>query len=62
MSIFGAIFVASSGRWIAFDEEMRTSLSEHDTLAEALNACRQYLEIEMRHNAVRPLRPIRRAA
>ena len=48
MSIFGAALEASTGRWIAFNEETLTSLSEHDTEAEALDACRRYLEREMR--------------
>ena len=46
MSIFGTAFDASTGRWIAFNEETLTSLSEHDTKADALNACR--FEREMR--------------
>jgi len=48
MSIFGSIFVASTGRWIAFDDETLSSLSEHDTEIEALEACRRYLEQQMR--------------
>ena len=32
MSIFGAALDASTGRWIAFNEETLISLSEHDTL------------------------------
>jgi ribosomal protein L16/L10AE len=48
MSIFGAAFDASTGRWIAFNEETLTSLSEHDTEAEALEACRRYVQREMR--------------
>jgi ribosomal protein L16/L10AE len=49
MSIFGAAFDNSTGQWIAFNEETLTSLSEHDTEAEALEACRRYVEREMRH-------------
>jgi len=49
MSIFGAAFDASTGRWIAFNEETLTNLSEHDTKAEALEACRRYGEREMRY-------------
>jgi hypothetical protein len=48
MSIFGAALDASTGRWIAFKEETLTSLSEHDTEADALEACRRYFECEMR--------------
>jgi hypothetical protein len=48
MSIFETSFDASTGRWIAFNEETLTSLSEHDTKADALNACRRYFEREMR--------------
>ncbi|MGA8694775.1 MAG: hypothetical protein WB689_13205 [Xanthobacteraceae bacterium] len=39
---------ASTGRWIAFNEETLTSLSEHDTEADALEACRHHFEREMR--------------
>jgi ribosomal protein L16/L10AE len=48
MSIFGATFDVSTGRWISFNEDTLTSLSEHDTEAEALEACRRYIEREMR--------------
>jgi hypothetical protein len=48
MSIFGAAFDASTDRWIAFNEETLAALSEHDTEAEALEACRRYFEREMR--------------
>jgi hypothetical protein len=48
MSIFGAAFDALGDRWIAFNEDTLTSLSEHDTEAEALEACRRYTEREMR--------------
>ena len=48
MPIFGAALDDSTGRWIAFDEETLTSLSEHDTEADALEACRRYFECEMR--------------
>jgi hypothetical protein len=48
MSIFGAAFDPSTGRWITFNEETLTSLSEHDTKADALEACRRYFEHEMR--------------
>ena len=48
MSIFGAALDASTGHWIAFNEETLTSLSEHDTEADALDACRRYFEREMR--------------
>ena len=44
MSIFGTALDASTGRWIAFNEETLTSLSEHDTEADALAACRHYFE------------------
>lgn len=47
MSIFGAAFDVSMDRWIAFNEETLTSLSEHDTEVEALEACRRYTEREM---------------
>jgi hypothetical protein len=53
MSIFGAAFDTSTGRWIAFNEETLTSLSEHDTEAEALEACRRYVENEMRRGNIR---------
>jgi hypothetical protein len=33
---------------MAFNEETLTSLSEHDTKADALDACRRYFEREMR--------------
>jgi hypothetical protein len=48
MSIFGAAFDASTCRWNAFNEDTLTRLSEHDTEVEALDACRRYLEREMR--------------
>jgi hypothetical protein len=47
MSIFGAAFDVSNDRWIAFNEETLTSLSDHETEAEALEACRRYLEREI---------------
>jgi hypothetical protein len=37
----------SRDRWIAFNEDTLTSLSEHETEAEALKACRRYLEREI---------------
>jgi hypothetical protein len=52
MSIFGAAFDASTGRWIAFNEDTLTSLSEHDTQAEALDACRHYTERELRRSNI----------
>ena len=54
MSIFGAAFDMSRDRWIAFNEETLTSLSEHETKAEALEACRRYLEREIRRTNRRP--------
>jgi hypothetical protein len=48
VSIFVAAFDALGDRWIAFNEDTPTSLSEHDTEAEALEACRRYTEREMR--------------
>jgi hypothetical protein len=48
MSIFGTAFDVSRDRWIAFNEDTLTSLSEHETEAEALDACRRYLEREIR--------------
>lgn len=48
MSIFGTAFDVSTDRWVAFDEDTLASLSEHDTEAEALDACRQYAQREMR--------------
>ena len=50
MWIFGAAFDDSTGRWIAFNEETLTSLSEHDTKAEALEACRRYVDRELRRS------------
>lgn len=47
MSIFGAAFDVSNDRWIAFNEETLASLSDHETKAEALEACRRYLEREI---------------
>jgi hypothetical protein len=55
MSIFGAAFDVSTSRWIAFDEDTLTSLSEHDTEAEAMEACRRYAEHEMRRAMIGPL-------
>jgi hypothetical protein len=53
MSIYGAAFDVSTDRWVAFNEDTLTSLSEHDTEAEALDACRRYTEREMRRgNAI----------
>ena len=52
MSIFGAAFDVSRDRWIAFNEETLTSLSEHETEAEALEACRRYLEREIRRTNI----------
>ena len=52
MSIFGAAFDVSRDRWIAFNEETLTSLSEHETEAEALEACRVYLEREIRRTNI----------
>lgn len=54
MSIFGAAFDVSTDRWIAFNEDTLTSLSEHDTKAEALEACRRYLQREIRRMNRRP--------
>jgi hypothetical protein len=48
MSIFGAAFDLSTDRWVAFNEDTLASLSEHDTEAEAMNACRRYTEREIR--------------
>ena len=48
MSIFGAAFDVSTDRWVAFNESTLTSLSEHDTEAEAMDACRWYTERESR--------------
>jgi ribosomal protein L16/L10AE len=48
MSILGTAFDVSRDRWVAFHEETLVSLSEHDTEAEALEACRRYTEREMR--------------
>jgi ribosomal protein L16/L10AE len=48
MSILGTAFDVSRDRWVAFNEETLVSLSEHDTEAEALEACRRYTEREMR--------------
>jgi hypothetical protein len=47
MSIFGAAFDVSTDRWVAFNERTLASLSEHDTLAEAQEACRRYAEREI---------------
>jgi hypothetical protein len=52
MSILGVAFDVSTGRWIAFNEEILTSLSEHGTEAEALEARRQYIEREMRRDNI----------
>jgi ribosomal protein L16/L10AE len=52
MSIFGTAFDVSTDRWVAFDEDTLTSLSEHDTEAEALDACRQYAQREMRRGKI----------
>ena len=52
MSIFGAAFDVSTDRWVAFNEDTLTSLSEHNTEAEALDACRQYAEREMRRGNI----------
>jgi hypothetical protein len=52
MSIFGAAFDVSRDRWIAFNEDTLTSLSEHETKAEALQACRRYLEREIRRKNI----------
>ena len=46
MSIFGAAFDASTGRWIAFNEEILASLLEHDTAVETLEAFRRYREMQ----------------
>ena len=54
MSIFGAAFDLSRDRWIAFNEDSLTSLSEHETEAESLEACRRYLEREVRRTNRRP--------
>jgi hypothetical protein len=54
MSIFGAAFDVSSDRWIAFNEDTLSSLSEHETKADALDACRRYLEREIRRTNRRP--------
>ena len=48
MSILGTALDVSTGRWVAFNEETLTSLSWHDTEAEAREACRRYTEREMR--------------
>jgi hypothetical protein len=54
MSIFGAAFDVSRDRWIAFNEDSLRALSEHETKAEALEACRRYLEREIRRTTRRP--------
>ena len=48
MPILGAVLDTHTGRWIAFNDETLASLSEHDTEADALEACRRYIENEMR--------------
>lgn len=52
MSIFGAAFDVPGDRWIAFNEETLTTLSAHETEAEALEACRRYLEREIRRTNI----------
>jgi len=52
MSIFGAAFDVSTDRWVAFNEDTLASLSEHDTEAEAMDACRQYAQREMRRDNI----------
>jgi hypothetical protein len=52
MSIFGAAFDVSTGRWVAFNEDTLTPLSEHDTKAQALAACRRYAEREIRRGNI----------
>jgi hypothetical protein len=52
MSIFGAAFDVSADRWVAFNEDTLASLSEHDTEAEALEACRRYTEREIRRGNI----------
>jgi hypothetical protein len=52
MSIFGTAYDVSADCWVAFNEDTLTSLSEHDTEAEALDACRQYTEREMRRGNI----------
>jgi hypothetical protein len=52
MSIFGTAYDLSADRWVAFNEDTLTSLSEHDTEAEALDACRRYTEREMRRGNI----------
>jgi ribosomal protein L16/L10AE len=54
MSIFGAAFDVSRDRWIAFNDDTLRALSEHGTKAEALEACRRYLEREIRRTNRRP--------
>ncbi len=52
MSIFGTAFGVSKDCWIAFNEDTRTSLSEHETEAEALEACRHYFDREIRRTNI----------
>jgi len=52
MSKCGAAFDVFTGRWIAFNEETLTALSEHDTEAGALEACRRYIERETRRDSI----------
>jgi len=52
MFIFGAAFDVSKDCWIAFNEDTLTSLSEHETEAEALQACRGYFEREIRRTNI----------
>jgi ribosomal protein L16/L10AE len=52
MSIFGTTFDVSKDCWIAFNEDTLTALSEHETEAEALEACRRYLEREIRRTNI----------
>jgi hypothetical protein len=54
MSIFGTAFDVFRDRWIAFNEDTLRTLSEHETKAEALEACRHYLEREVRRTSKRP--------
>ena len=42
LPVFGVAFNSDVGTWSAFNEDTLTSLSEHDTEAQAHAACRRY--------------------
>ena len=55
LSIFGISFNPVTGKWSAFPEDTRVTLSEHSTEDRAHAACRRYEAEALRRLRARPL-------